>query len=158
MKHIFLLLYSLFFFEVLHAQDNTSFDFWLGKWQLTWSDSLHGSNHIQKILDANVVYESFDGNPGMSLKGHSYSVFDSQTRRWKQTWVDNEGAYLDFEGEMKADSMILSRSFLRNDQSVFQRMVWTNIKLDELDWFWQTSIDSGKTWQTNWHIVYKRER
>ena len=45
-------------------------------------------------------------------------VFPSLTccaGKWKQTWVDNEGGYLDFVGESKDGQMILSREATRPD-------------------------------------------
>ena len=32
------------------APEITQFDFWVGEWKLTWKDSLHGTNHIEKNL------------------------------------------------------------------------------------------------------------
>jgi hypothetical protein len=45
----------------------------------------------------------------MHLRGQSVSIFDASPRKWKQTWVDNEGAYLDFVGEFKDGQMVLAR-------------------------------------------------
>ncbi|TNE74306.1 DUF1579 domain-containing protein [bacterium] len=136
---------------------SSEFDFWLGKWDLTWNDSLKGTNSITKILDGKIIQESFNGQPGGPLKGLSFTAFDSFSNQWKQTWVDNQGAYLDFSGGMKADSMILSRSFQRNGQTIWQRMVWFNISANHFDWLWQNSTDNKRTWKTNWQIDYKRK-
>ena len=37
----------------------------------------------------------------MPLRGLSVSLFNARSGKWQQTWVDNEGAYLDFVGEFK---------------------------------------------------------
>jgi hypothetical protein len=139
------------------------FDFWLGNWDLTWpatkaGEQARGNNNIQRILDGCVVQENFVGGSSMHLRGMSTSTFDSQSGKWKQTWVDNEGGYLDFVGEFKDGQMILSRESVgHNGARILQRMVWKNISHDELDWSWEASEDGGKTWQVRWPIHYKRK-
>ena len=90
------------------------FDFWLGEWDLTWLDKdgnqQHGSNQISAILDSCVVQEQFDGNPAMAFRGVSLSVYDQKNRVWRQTWVDNNGGYMDFTGGLENDTMILSKN------------------------------------------------
>src|SRR5438445_581393 len=77
---------------------------------------------------------------------------------WKQTWVDNEGGYLDFIGEFKDGQMVLAREAVRRDGSkVQQRMVFKNIGRNEFDWSWERSLDGGKTWEVLWPIHYKRK-
>ncbi|HKU28390.1 MAG TPA: hypothetical protein VJQ54_23175 [Candidatus Sulfotelmatobacter sp.] len=138
-------------------------DFWVGDWDLTWpgqkaNEIGHGTNSIKRILDGCVVQENFSGGESMHLRGSSVSTFDSRSNRWKQTWVDNEGGYLDFVGEFKGGQMILQREAMRpNGSKVLQRMVWKNITPNEFDWSWEASGDGGKTWQVNWPIHYKRK-
>ena len=45
----------------------------------------------------------------------SVCIFDSNAGKWKQTWGDNEGAYLDFVGEFKQGQMILEREAIGKD-------------------------------------------
>jgi len=92
----------------------------------------------------------------MHLRGTSLSTFDVASGGWKQTWVDNEGGYLDFTGEFKNGEMILQREAIRNGVKIPQRMVWKNITANEMDWSWEASRDGGKTWQVQWPIHYKR--
>jgi hypothetical protein len=95
-------------------------DFWVGEWDLTWpgqnaGEVGHGANNIKRILDGCVVQENFSGGDSMHLPGTSVSIFDTRTGTWKQTWVDNEGGYLDFVGEFKNGQMILQRAATRPD-------------------------------------------
>ena len=138
------------------------FEFWIGEWDLTWPGEKpgeigHGTNTIKRIMDGCVVQESFSGGDSMHLRGTSVSVFDTNSARWKQTWVDNEGGYLDFVGEFKNGQMILQREAIRDGEKILQRMVWKNITVGEMDWSWEASRDEGKTWQVNWPIHYKRK-
>lgn len=144
------------------APQQKQFDFWLGQWDLTWpgekkDETGHGTNTITRTLGGCIVQENFSGGDSMRLRGISVSTFDVNAGRWKQTWVDNEGGYLDFVGQFRDGQMILQREATRNDGTKFlQRMVWKNITLNEFDWTWEASHDGGKTWQVNWPIHYKR--
>jgi len=133
------------------------FDFWVGEWELTWPSGA-GKNRISFTLDSAVIMEEFSGEESMALRGMSVSVFDARAGTWRQTWVDNQGGYLDFEGEFKDGRMILQRSATVQEKSVLQRMVWDNITADSLDWSWERSDDQGQTWKTLWPIHYKRKR
>jgi len=133
------------------------FDFWLGEWDLTWSDSLKGSNTINKIMNGCVILEQFDGHPAMEFRGMSVSVFGNDGK-WHQTWVDNQGGYLDFDGGFSDGKMILSRQATRGSETILQRMVFFNISENELDWDWQRSDDDGRTWKSLWKIHYDRKK
>src|SRR5947208_10083670 len=92
--------------------EQTQLAFWLGEWELTWPGEKqgqvdHGTNSIQRVLDGCAVEENFSGGAVMHLRGRSLSIFDTISGKWKQTWVDNEGGYLDFTGEFRDGQMIL---------------------------------------------------
>ena len=144
------------------APESSQFDFWIGEWECTWVDAKggkhKGTNSIRKILDSCVIEENFDGNPGTQLVGKSHSVYSTQQEKWFQTWVDNSGGYLDFEGDMIDNKMILSRTVnLEDGASFIQRMVWYNITENKFDWNWERSDDNGETWTTNWKLHYRRK-
>lgn len=137
------------------------FDFWVGTWDLEWTDAKGvkqtGSNTITKTLSGCVIEENFDGGGTPQYLGKSYSVYEQNWGKWKQTWVDNTGAYLDFSGEMKDGKMILSREFItRQGKKVMQRMIFYNIQKNSIEWVWERSDDDGKTWNVNWKLNYKR--
>lgn len=145
------------------SPDQKQFDFWVGEWDLTWpgqkpGETGHGGNSIRRIMEGCVVEERFTGGEAMHLRGMSVSTFVARGGKWKQTWVDNEGGYLDFVGEFKDGQMILSREAIAQDGAkILQRMVWKNISAKELDWSWESSKDGGKNWQVLWPIHYKRK-
>ena len=75
-----------------------------------------------------------------------------------QTWVDNQGSYLNFSGEFKDSQMILARKFTDSrGQEIQQRMVWKNIAPQAFDWSWERSEDGGKTWRVVWPLRYQRK-
>ncbi len=154
----------------LYAQTTTDepspetwFDFWLGTWDLTWEDAdgtqAKGANQIERILDGNVIKENFKALTGSyeGFEGESYSVYNTRTGEWKQTWVDNDGDYLDFTGEKVGDKRIFQRKGIAPDgQEILQRMVFYGITDHSFTWDWEVSEDNGHTWQLRWRIYYKR--
>lgn len=146
------------------AKEQHQLDFWVGEWDLTWPGKQagtvqHGTNSVHRVLDNCVVEENFSGGTDIPLRGKSVSIFDANAGKWKQTWVDNEGGYLDFVGEFEDASMILSREVARPDGTrSLQRMVFKNIAPNEFDWSWEASKDDGKTWQVIWPIHYQRRK
>lgn len=139
----------------------SGFDFWIGTWNLEWLDAQGqkrtGRNVVRKILGGCVIEENFDGGGTPPYLGKSHTMFDPVSGKWKQTWVDSGGAYLDFTGEFADGKMTLRREFFLPDgKPVKQRMVFSNITADSLDWNWERSDDGGRTWKTNWRLSYRR--
>lgn len=132
------------------------FDFWLGEWDLEWGEDGRGRNVITRALDDCVIVENFDGTPAIRLRGTSVSVFDARSGQWRQTWVDNQGGYLDFSGAFSNSRMVLMRSATLDGQRFLQRMVWYDIQDDSLSWNWERSDDGGKSWEVLWEIRYTR--
>lgn len=133
------------------------FDFWVGEWDLAWGDNATGRNVIEKTLDGCVIVENFDGSPGTPLRGMSVSTYNARQGQWQQTWVDNQGSYLDFTGGYEGARMVLQRTATAADgRHVLQRMVWFDISGDSLRWHWENSRDDGATWDVLWAIRYTR--
>lgn len=136
------------------------FDFWLGEWDLTWGEDGRGCNAITRVLGGCVIEENFDGTPAIPLIGRSLSVFSPHYARWHQTWVDNQGSYLDFIGEWDEDDqrMVLERDDYQGGRPIKQRMVWYSITPMSLDWNWERSEDGGISWVVQWQIHYERRK
>jgi hypothetical protein len=144
------------------SPETRQFDFWLGDWNAIWTDNdgrqQTGSNHVINLFNGCTIEENFNGEPGTPLIGKSFSVYDSRGKIWKQTWVDNQGSYLDFTGKFKDGKMILTREFTTNKgNSIKQRMTYFNITKNDFDWNWEISKDNGKTWELKWKIHYERK-
>ena len=143
------------------AQDlkSTDLDFWIGKWNATWEGG-HAINTISKVLDEKVIHEEFIQDKGSSplLHGRSWSVFNPVTNSWAQTWVDNQGAYLDFKGDYVNGNFVFSRTFENKGKTISQRMVFHDIKADSFSWDWESSADGGQTWNNLWKINYTKAK
>ena len=137
------------------SQPETQFDFWLGEWDVRWSEDGSGSNRVERILDGKVIQESFAST---DLHGISVSSYDHERKLWCQTWVDNSGSYLDFTGQFEDGKMILNRDAIVKGKACKQRMVWHDIEENRFEWDWERSDDNGRTWRTLWEIHYTRKK
>ncbi|HTK95707.1 MAG TPA: hypothetical protein VL382_08715 [Terriglobales bacterium] len=146
------------------APEARQFDFWVGDWEATWpagggAPAGKATNHVVRLMDGCVTQENFDGRSSNGLVGMSVSSYFARGGKWKQTWVDNQGAYMDFVGEFKDGQMVLAREVTNpKGQKVGQRMVWKNIQPDSFDWSYEQSSDEGKTWNVVWPIHYTRKK
>jgi hypothetical protein len=135
-------------------------DFWLGDWDAKWApsdgDSGIGSNHIALTHDGCVIEEHFDGRPGQTLIGHSVSMYVAPDKLWRQTWVDNQGSYIELSGGPQANGDFVLSTAPRPSGNV-NRMVFTEITPESFTWRWQSSRD-GKAWSDAWVIHYTRKR
>jgi hypothetical protein len=132
-------------------------DFWLGSWVVSWAGGGHGTNTIRRILDERAIEETFDGSDAdSSLKGRSLSVRDAADGRWRQTWVDSTGAYLDLVGVEVEGRIAFQRDAIIDGRPVVQRMVWLDVTPDALRWQWERSRDGGASWEVAWEIDYRR--
>jgi hypothetical protein len=141
------------------------FDFWLGRWDLTWpaeqaggepGETMTGTNWIDRLFGQCVIEESFS-NSDDSFQGRSLSVYDPGAGLWRQTWVDSAGGYLVFTGGFDGAKMVLSTEPAEHDgATMVSRMVFSDITEDSLYWEWQKSEDGGKTWADRWTINYTR--
>ena len=139
-------------------------DFWVGEWDVSWpaspsSPAGTGTNRIEKILDGCVISENFEAHGPGALVGKSYSIYDERSKQWRQTWVDNQGSYMDFLGDFSHKEKIFWRETAdAHGKPVRARMVFLNVSPDSFDWRWEKSGDGGKTWQVQWPIHYSRKK
>lgn len=146
------------------APEYRQLDFWVGDWDLTWpgpagQPQQQGRNRIDRELNDCVIHEHFSDQAEPPFQGTSISLYSSRLHKWQQTWVDNQGMYLDFTGEFQDGQMILARDAVGKDGKAFrQRMVFKNIKPDSFDWSWERSDDGGATWKVMWPIHYQRRK
>ena len=139
----------------MDSNPENQFDFWLGEWNVTWGEAGKGTNHIEHILDGRILQENFIAP---DLHGMSVSAYDPERGLWCQTWVDNNGTYLDFTGKFEDNRMVLSRDAIVRGQACKQRMVWYDIQENQLEWSWERSDDNGKSWRVLWQIHYTRKK
>lgn len=145
------------------AQRADLFDFWLGDWQVSWTNA-DGStgkarNRVSKVLDG-VIEEQFEQDPAEPaplLRGRSLSVLDKRSGLWRQAWADNQGGFFVFTAQLDGEKRIFATELRADgDKLLGQRMVFHTIQADSLVWDWEGTRDGGKTWQLLWQLRYRR--
>jgi hypothetical protein len=92
----------------------------------------------------------------MIRSGESWTVFDPERHLWRQTWVDDQGGYLELLGGRVDGWFAFERAAPEEGASVRQRMVIRDIAADQFRWIWEASTDAGVTWTPRWEIDYRR--
>lgn len=96
--------------------------------------------------------------PSAFFEGVSFRLFDIALGQWKIYWVDSSTGQLcppvvgTFDGSRG--------TFFGTDQHlgtpVSVRFLWDKSALDAPTWQQAFSIDDGRTWETNWHMHFRR--
>ena len=142
-------------------------DFWVGDWELEFTkpDGTIGkaSNRIVKDeYGSCVISEHFSmpGRPGGGdYIGGSHSIYDAQTKSWRQVWVDNGGGYFDLRGGPvtgQAHVFELVNVEPRGPKKATMRMIWQDVTPQSLTWKWQSQEADG-SWKDQWVLRYRRK-
>jgi len=139
------------------APECRQFDFWLGDWEVRKPDSsLAGGNLIERILDGCVLQENWTGVRGM--RGKSYNMYSAADHQWHQIWVDSQGTWLALAGGLRDGKMVLAGDTPgANGAVVRNRITWQKLDDGRVRQHWETSADSGATWQDAFVGLYSRK-
>lgn len=145
-------------FPCKFSPEYKQFDFWVGEWNVkqTGTDQVVGSSSIQKILDECVVLENWTGGRGTT--GKSFNIYDSNTKKWEQYWVDSTGGRIFFSGKLNGTTMDYFADTDENGKKATRHLQFFNINPDEVRQFSQRSEDGGKTWSVEYDFTYFRKK
>ncbi len=146
--------------------EHRQFDFWLGDWSVVirarkapgveqWAEA-RGTNRVRSTFAGCVIEEQFEaGGPGAPWAGHSVSLFTGG--HWRQTWVDDSGSYLAFQGDWQDGRLVLFGEPVEKEGKRTQmRMVFYDLTPKSLRWSWERTTDGGATWEALMLIEYQR--
>ena len=141
------------------ARDETSYDFWIGRWVTSWQDSggrnCKGTNVILKLEGR--VRELFEGPaPQGRYVGASVSSWNHGASVWEQEYWDNTGYHAFFRGGWAGDRFVLDLVRGGGSPGSDRRLVWHSVKADRMLWDYELSEDGGRSWASTWQIAYRR--
>lgn|GEM_PF-548156 len=139
------------------TKKNKEFNFWVGEWKVYNKDGkLAGENHIVVIQDSCVIQENWT-SANAPFRGTSYNFYNTQTGRWQQLWVDNQGTNLQLEGGLIEGEMVLSTKEWVNKkgQKQIDRIKWTPFNDGSVRQLWESSIDGGNNWTVVFDGMYR---
>jgi hypothetical protein len=133
------------------------FDFFVGNWDtydMAAPTKLVARNHVTTILGGCVVREFYEQTDG--LVGESFSLYDSTSGNWHQSWVTNRGGLLLLDGGMEGARMVLTAHEKAADgSSSLLRGIWWREGATVREKA-ERSTDGGKTWSPVFDIVFRR--
>jgi len=137
------------------APEHNQFDFWVGEWTVTPTGKTNvvASSKIEKLYGNCAVRENWmplSGPGGGSLNNY----IDG---RWRQTWVDNSNARVDFVGGLVDGKMVLVgdwRGVNGPGKDAIIRMTYSKNADGSVRQHGEQSTDFGLTWSNNFDFTY----
>jgi len=133
------------------------FDFWQGDWDVRDpSGKIVGRNRIIALHGGCALEENWTGAGGHS--GTSLNIYDSDRKRWHQTWVDSNGGVLQLDGGIVAGAMVLRGETMSDSppKTTLQRITWTPQRDGRVRQLWESSSDGGRTWDVVFDGMYSK--
>ena len=141
------------------------FDFWIGEWEVYGKNGKKaGDSKIDLILDSCIILENWksaNAFNGLFYAGKSFNTFNSVSKQWQQTWVDNAGGTTEFlEGHYENNKMIFkTKPFpASSDTTAVRRLTFYNLGPDKVRQYSEISKDNEKTWSPEYDLEYRRKK
>ena len=141
------------------APEYRQFDFWIGDWDAFDEgnpNTVVARTRVDRILDGCVLLEDYQDTNGH--KGQSFSIYDSSTKEWHQSWVTNRGQLLLLDGGMQGNEMVLTaveRVASGKERKV--RGTWKRAD-DGVREIAVISMDGGRSWQPWFDLHFRRHK
>lgn len=148
-------------FPCRHDPHFREFDFWVGDWDVrpTGQVALGPPARNTVTLDDNDCVVTEHWNAPSGSEGQSFNIFDRSYGVWRQTWVDNSGGQHDYRGRLVDGNMVFTGDTPAPNGErgrIPTRLTFFRLGKDSVRQFSETSTDSGRTWQTNYDLMYIR--
>ena len=131
------------------------FDYWLGEWDVEIGGQKLAKSSVQLILDDCVIFENYTDSRGYA--GKSFSLYDANTKKWEQRYVDTTGALHHWTGGLDNGVMTYRWDYELNGQKSYNRMSYVKEGPDRVRQILESSPD-GKTWTKNYDGLYIRRK
>ncbi len=138
----------------------TQFHFWVGDWEAyNPKGILAGNNRIVLMEGSCLMQENWTASQS-GYTGTSYNFYNTNTGKWQQLWIDNQGGNLQLEGGWNGSAMILQSKPTKNRQGQIQidRITWTPNSDGTVRQLWELSVDGEKTWTVAFDGLYKKKK
>lgn len=158
--------------EGVHEDGRQDFDFLFGQWTVQnqrLAQRLQGctewltfpaSQEAQPILGGLGNMDCFITTlpDGRALEGRTIRIFDPATELWSIYWMDNIscGMFPPVIGRFDGPRGEFFGEDLCEGVPVRVRFGWTVVSPTEARWEQAFSSDEGRTWETNWIMIFQR--
>jgi predicted negative regulator of RcsB-dependent stress response len=143
--------------------NSRKFDFWVGEWDVhpNGSDNIVGKSKIEIASGGCMILENWTSLVN-AYSGKSINFYSPETGKWEQDWIGSEGAPQRpshfINGEYKDGAMRFDFSGKDQKGDFIGRFIFYNLGPDKVRQFNEISHDGGKTWTTNYNLIYERRK
>ena len=141
------------------------FDFWIGEWDVFGKNGQKaGDSKISLILDSCIILEEWTSanmQQGLRYAGKSFNTWNSASKEWQQTWVDNTGnttAYTHGKFEDKKIIFNTDPFTFSKDTIAVRRLTFFDLGKDKVRQLGEITKDKGTTWATEYDLEYRRKK
>jgi tetratricopeptide (TPR) repeat protein len=150
-------------FPCMADSNARQFDFWVGEWNvyINGTNVLAGHSRIEISSGGCMILENWTSVQN-TYSGKSMNFYIPATGKWEQVWIGSEGSPRRpsrFEnGEYKDGAMRFEFSGTDQRGHYTGRFIFYNLGKDKVRQLNEQSYDGGKTWQTNYDLLYVRRK
>jgi len=135
-----------------------AFDFWLGNWSVTASDSnkFQGTNSIVSIEGGCALLENWTSATGGT--GMSTNHYNPITKKWRQLWLSAAGYSIDIEGGIINGSMALKGNiaYYKTGKTFPFRGTWIPVMDGTVRQHFEQFNPEKEVWETWFDGIYTR--
>jgi hypothetical protein len=136
-------------------------DYWVGNWEVSYPGGPKGKGSISKVepeLDHCLFVEQWGDSKGH--RGENVFAYGKDDQTWHGLFADNRGRLHVFvEGKVAAGTAeFLGPSRGADGGTVLNRVRVIRVDANTLKQIWEKSVDSGKTWISEFVLDYTRAR
>ncbi len=140
------------------SSEYRQFDFWVGRWDVypTGQDKLIAHSLIESVYGGCGVRENW--MPLSGADGGSLNIYVPREDAWRQTWIDSQGARVEFKGGWTGRAMVLEglwSNVLGPGEDALVRMTYTKAGDGTVRQFGEMSQDQGETWTSGFDFTYR---
>ncbi|MFZ1699737.1 MAG: tetratricopeptide repeat protein [Pyrinomonadaceae bacterium] len=133
------------------------FDFWIGEWDVKNPQGVpSGQSSVQLILGQCIIFENWTSGSGSS--GKSFNIYDTNDKKWHQTWVDDKGTFTHYIGGFEDGKMVVVADTILGGKKTLAKMTFSRLQNGNVRQFGENSTDDGKTWTTAFDLTYSRKK
>lgn len=146
------------------------FDFFVGGWEvehrrlvkpLTGSeewDEFGGSTTVARTYHDGAISIDEIAFPDRGFSGLSLRLQNADTGEWSIWWVNSQTGTLQppVHGRWADGRCRLVGNDTHEGEPILATYEWSDITEDSAHWQQAFSVDGGETWETNWHMSFRR--
>ena len=115
-----------------------------------------GTSSVQLILGQCIIFENWTGGSGTN--GKSFNIYDTNDKKWHQTWVDDKGTFTHYIGGLINGEMVVTAETSVSGKPTLAKMTFTKMPNGDVRQHGENSTDGGKTWATSFDLIYSRKK